>query len=69
MPRGVHRKNGEGRVDREAIMANHIAVQKAAWGGVDASEIASHVSELDEEASEPKRTFGIPPFHKARSGC
>ena len=69
MSRGILRENGAGRVDREAIMNKHIAEQQAMWKGVDASEIASHVSELDEEASEPKRTFGIPPFHKARSGC
>ena len=27
------------------------------------------IKEQNEETSKPKREFGIPPFHKARSGC
>lgn len=53
MPRGNDSRDHDNRkVSRDALWNRHIAQQEAMWKGIDAAAIASHVSELDEEAGD-----------------
>lgn len=46
------RDHANRRVDKGSYLDRAAAQQQAMWRGIDAAEIASHVSELDEEANE-----------------